>query len=157
VVSERERGETFCTVGTKEKHRKFEGYDFSRCLFGCMIWSLKLPIWNLEVQIPLFEWPWNSSLETGQNSKPNPSCVISASHISKLPRSELAGISLSVRHRRLCWRCISQCLFFFLSQSLFSLEHSLTHTHSQGKTRNGFAKELPWFSPWLHLSSLLIQ
>jgi hypothetical protein len=66
-----------------------------------MIWSLELPIWNLEIQIPLFEWPWNSSLETGQNSKPNPSCVISASHISKLPRSELAGISLSVRHRRL--------------------------------------------------------
>jgi hypothetical protein len=47
-------------------------------------------------QIPLFGWPLNLSLETGQNSEPNPPCVIPASHISELPCSELAGISSSV-------------------------------------------------------------
>jgi hypothetical protein len=31
-------------------------------------------------------------LETGRNSEPNSPCVISASHISELPCSELAGI-----------------------------------------------------------------
>jgi hypothetical protein len=54
--------------------------------------GLELPIWNLDARIPLFGWLWNLSLETGQNSEPNPSYVISASHISELPRSELAGI-----------------------------------------------------------------
>jgi hypothetical protein len=45
-----------------------------------------------EARIPLFRWPWNSSLEIGQNFEPNPPCVISASNISELPHSELAGI-----------------------------------------------------------------
>jgi hypothetical protein len=31
-------------------------------------------------------------VETGRNSKPKPPCVISALHISELPRSELTGI-----------------------------------------------------------------
>jgi hypothetical protein len=44
----------------------------SKCLFGCMNWGLELPIWNLEAQISLFGWSRNSSLETGQNSEPNP-------------------------------------------------------------------------------------
>jgi hypothetical protein len=74
---------------------------FFKCLFGCMNWGSKLPIWNLEARIPMFGWPWNSSLETGQNSKPNPQCVIPASHLFELPRSELDGISPSVPLRRL--------------------------------------------------------
>jgi hypothetical protein len=57
-----------------------------------MNWGLELPIWNLEARIPLFGWLWNSSVEIGRNSEPNPPCVISASHISELPCSELAGI-----------------------------------------------------------------
>jgi hypothetical protein len=35
---------------------------------------------------------WMGIVKTGRNSEPNPSCVISALHISKLPRSELARI-----------------------------------------------------------------
>jgi hypothetical protein len=66
-----------------------------------MNWGLELPIWNLEARIPLFAWPWNSSLETGQNSEPNLPCVIPASHIFELACSELAGIFPSVPLRRL--------------------------------------------------------
>jgi hypothetical protein len=39
VVSEREHGETLCMFGTKEKHRKFEGQDFSRKNFGGVVWK----------------------------------------------------------------------------------------------------------------------
>jgi hypothetical protein len=38
-------------------------------------------------------------VETGRNSKPNPSCVISAKHISELPHSELAGIVKTLRNK----------------------------------------------------------
>jgi hypothetical protein len=31
-----------------------------------MNWGLELLIWNLETRIPLFGWPWNSSVETGR-------------------------------------------------------------------------------------------
>jgi hypothetical protein len=65
-----------------------------------MNWGLKLPIWNLEARIPLFGWSWNSSLETGQNSEPNPPCVILASYISELPRSELAGIVKTSKNKK---------------------------------------------------------
>jgi hypothetical protein len=47
VVSERERGETFCTVGTKEKHRKFEGYDFSRKKSHGAVWNQVIGILDL--------------------------------------------------------------------------------------------------------------
>jgi hypothetical protein len=66
--------------------------NFSKCMFGCMNWGLELPIWNLEARILRFGWSWNLSLETNQNSEPNPPCVISALHISELSGSELAGI-----------------------------------------------------------------
>jgi hypothetical protein len=65
-----------------------------------MNWGLELPIWNLEARIPLFGWSWNSNLETGQNSKPNPPCVISASHISELPHFELAGIEKLQKNKK---------------------------------------------------------
>jgi hypothetical protein len=40
-------------------------------------------------------------MEIGQNSEPNPPCVIPALHISKLPCFKLAGISVSVPLQRL--------------------------------------------------------
>jgi hypothetical protein len=63
-----------------------------------MNWGLELPIWNLEARIPLFGWPWISSVETGRNSEPNPPCVILALHISELPRSELVGIVKTLKN-----------------------------------------------------------
>jgi hypothetical protein len=47
VVSKRERGETLCMFGTKEKHRKFEGQDFSRKKFGGAVWNQGIGILNL--------------------------------------------------------------------------------------------------------------
>jgi hypothetical protein len=66
-----------------------------------MNWGSELPIWNLEFRISLFGWSWNSSLKTGQNSEPNPPCVISASHIFELPRSELAGIVKTSKNQKI--------------------------------------------------------
>jgi hypothetical protein len=60
--------------------------------------GLELPIWNLEARIPLFGWPWNSSVEIGRNSEPNPPCVILTMHISELPRSELARIVKTLKN-----------------------------------------------------------
>jgi hypothetical protein len=39
-------------------------------------------------------------VETGQNSEPNPPCVISALHIFELPRSELAGIVKFLKNKK---------------------------------------------------------
>jgi hypothetical protein len=37
-------------------------------------------------------------VETGRNSEPNPPCVILASNISELPRSELVGIVKTLKN-----------------------------------------------------------